>query len=208
MAIGVLAGAVVLWGALHSWLASLRAKAAAQRTLGATGSRWYRLAYNAFAAVSFVPVLVLLKALPDQGLYAVRPPWLYLMLAGEGAAAILLLFGLLQTDPIDFIGLREKHGNDPSARLITTGFYRWVRHPLYLFGLLLLWLTPVMTVNLLTVFLLLTAYIFIGAAFEERRLVQEFGSAYTEYRRRTPMIFPVPLFKPRNGSDTGVSPKQ
>jgi protein-S-isoprenylcysteine O-methyltransferase Ste14 len=36
----------------------------------------------------------------------------------------------------------------------------------------------------------LTVYILIGALFEERKLLREFGEAYAEYRRRTPMLIP------------------
>jgi protein-S-isoprenylcysteine O-methyltransferase Ste14 len=202
MSIAVVVVAVTLWGVVHSWLASSEAKGLARRQLGERPMRAYRLAYNAFAAISFVPVLALLRALPDEGLYVAKIPWLYLMLAGQVAAACLLALGLLQTDPLYFIGFRHTAKSVGSSRLVITGLYRWVRHPLYLFGLILLWLTPAMTVNLLTVFIMLTAYIFIGATLEERRLVEEFGDSYIDYSRRTPMIVPGLRLKPPPGQDT------
>ena len=45
-------------------------------------------------------------------------------------------------------------------------------------------------INLLAVILVLSVYVFIGAALEERRLLHEFGAAYSEYRSHTPMIIP------------------
>jgi protein-S-isoprenylcysteine O-methyltransferase Ste14 len=36
----------------------------------------------------------------------------------------------------------------------------------------------------------LTVYIFVGAGFEERRLLSEFGADYASYRSQTPMILP------------------
>jgi protein-S-isoprenylcysteine O-methyltransferase Ste14 len=48
-----------------------------------------------------------------------------------------------------------------------------------------------MSINQLAVSLALTAYLFIGALFEERRLEQEFGESYRQYRERTPMMFPA-----------------
>jgi protein-S-isoprenylcysteine O-methyltransferase Ste14 len=36
----------------------------------------------------------------------------------------------------------------------------------------------------------LSAYTIIGAYFEERKLLLEFGDAYAEYRRKTPMLVP------------------
>ncbi len=47
-----------------------------------------------------------------------------------------------------------------------------------------------MTWNLLALYLGLSAYLLIGSIFEERKLVQQFGKEYVEYRRRTPRIVP------------------
>ena len=65
-----------------------------------------------------------------------------------------------------------------------------VRHPLYTFSLLFLWLTPVMTRNLALLYGALTVYILIGAVFEERKLLRIFGQEYADYRGKTPFIIP------------------
>ena len=57
--------------------------------------------------------------------------------------------------------------------LVTSGLYRFVRHPLYTTGLLFLWLTTTMTVSQLNVYVGATIYIFIGAYFEERKLLHK-----------------------------------
>lgn len=190
METAILIGAIVAWGAIHSWLASLAAKGIWRRFLGAPGSRAYRLGYNAWALVSFIPVLWLMRVLPDRVLYFVGVPWRYVMIAGEIAAACLLFLAVLPTDPLHFAGVRQLLQDDVPPRLVTDGFYQWVRHPLYLFGLLILWLSPLMTINVLTVISGLTAYVFIGARFEEQRLLREFGEDYRAYRERTPMLIP------------------
>jgi protein-S-isoprenylcysteine O-methyltransferase Ste14 len=112
------------------------------------------------------------------------------MLGGQAASLVLLFLAFLQTGPLAFVGIAQLAGERSSSGLATTGFYGLVRHPLYLFGLILLWLTPSMSVNQLTVSTVLTVYLFVGAILEERRLVKEFGSAYEDYRRNTPMIIP------------------
>ncbi len=183
---------IAAWAAVHSFLASHRVKAFVRERLGDGLSRWYRLFYNAFSVVTFVPILVLARLLPDRTLYSVPVPWSFVMAAGQVAAVVLLVITLLQTDTASFIGLRQLTGGEQPAELVTSGFYRWVRHPLYLFALLFLWLTPVMTANMLVVYLSLTAYLFIGAMFEERKLLREFGAPYAEYRSRTPMVIPSP----------------
>jgi hypothetical protein len=61
--------AIAIYGFIHSLLASLRLKDLARRAFGPGAQRVYRLAYNGFAVVSFLPVLALILMLPDQGIY-------------------------------------------------------------------------------------------------------------------------------------------
>lgn len=184
--------AAALWGAVHSWLASLSAKALAARKLGPTGRRVYRLGYNVFAVVTFLPLLALVRLLPDRALYAIPSPWVYLTLALQGLAGLALAAGVLQTGPFTFAGLRQlvSGETDDNGPLVVNGLYRRVRHPLYSAGLVFVWLTPVMTLNLLTLYAALTFYIVVGAIFEERKLLKIYGEAYAAYRRRTPMFVP------------------
>lgn len=184
--------AIAVWGAVHSWLASLPAKHALRRRFGEGAARVYRLAYNAFSVLTFLPILLLVRSLPDRLLYSVPSPWLFVMLAGQLLAILCIVVALLQVDALSFVGLRQPFQGEVPSHLVTSGFYRWVRHPLYLFGLIILWLTPVMTRNVLDVYLALTGYLIVGATFEERKLLREFGSAYAEYKARTPMLIPVP----------------
>ncbi len=182
--------AIAVWGVVHSWLASVQAKDILHNWLGDNAMTGYRLLYNIFAVLTFAPILLLARILPDRTLYTVQAPCLYVMLAGQGLAAILLFLAFLQTDPLSFVGLSQFWQGERSSTLVIKGFYGIVRHPLYLFGLLFIWLSPIMTVNMLVVYLSLTIYILIGAYFEERKLLREFGEQYAEYRARTPMIIP------------------
>jgi methanethiol S-methyltransferase len=183
--------AVLIWGIFHSITASLETKDWLRRRLGNNGMRFYRFGYNAFSVISFVPILWLMVILPDQVLYQIPAPWLYLSLTGQFAAVVLLVVGVLHTDTLSFVGLRQllEREERPST-LVTHGFYRWVRHPLYAAGLLFIWLTPVMSQNSLIVIIAATVYIIVGAFFEERKLEREFGVAYTEYKAATPMLIP------------------
>ncbi len=176
---------LAVWGAVHSFLASHLAK-----DLFNIG-RMYRLVYNLFAGVTFLPILYLSATLPTLPLYQVPAPWSYFMLAGQGLSALLLLVALLQTDTLSFIGLRQLfEEKDTPSTLITRGLYKVVRHPLYTFSLLFIWLSPNMSQNSLALYVGVTLYVFIGAYFEERKLLREFGEAYAEYRRKTPFIIP------------------
>jgi protein-S-isoprenylcysteine O-methyltransferase Ste14 len=149
------------------------------------------LTYNIVSAITLAPVAWLMWKMPDRALYSIPAPWSMFMWGVQTVAAILLALTLLQTNPLQFAGLSQILGRAEGSGLVSTGFYGIVRHPLYLLGLIFLWFAPHMSINQLAVSLALTAYLFIGALFEERRLEQEFGESYRQYRERTPMMFPA-----------------
>ena len=198
--------ACAAYGGLHSWLASLKVKALARRSLGATADRVYRLGYNFVALITLLPVLVLPVVLPDQTLYTIPFPWLLLTVLAQGLAVVALLVGLLQTGLWSFIGLEQlfEAPESQTSQLVVGGMYRWVRHPLYTAGLVFIWLTPVMTWNVLALNIGLSLYLYIGALFEERKLLSEYSQAYQDYQQRTPMFFPAVI---RRGVMMGRSVK-
>jgi methanethiol S-methyltransferase len=181
---------IALWGVIHSLLASLGFKKFLGRALGDGFMKFYRLLYNVFAVISITPVLYLMVSLPDKILYQVPMPWKYLMLAGQGISALFLFVAVLRTDILLFAGLRQLIEENKAGGLVTTGLYRFVRHPLYTFSLLILWFSPSMTVNALIVYMALTLYVLIGIIFEERKLLREFGRKYADYKSTTPMLIP------------------
>lgn len=183
---------IALWGLVHSLLASLRFKTFLRARLGDGFMKSYRLLYNFFAVFSFVPILYLMVSRPNRLLYQVPIPWSYLMLAGQGISVLLLFIAVLQTDLLSFVGLRQMVQEEQTGQLVTSGFYRFVRHPLYTFSLAFLWLSPSMTVNSMIVYTALTLYVLIGIVFEERKLLREFGKQYEDYKSTTPMLLPVP----------------
>ncbi|NPV57279.1 MAG: isoprenylcysteine carboxylmethyltransferase family protein [Anaerolineae bacterium] len=185
---------VALYGVQHSLLASLGAKALAQRWFGEAGRRYYRLFFIVMAVITSLPLVALPAWLPDARLYAIPMPWLALTRLGQLAGLAILVTGLMQTGMLPFLGLdvilSANKGNLP-PHMVTTGMYRWVRHPLYFGSLLIIWLMPDMSWNLLALDIGLTVYLAVGAWFEERKLLVEFGEAYRQYRQRTPMLFPL-----------------
>jgi len=76
-------------------------------------------------------------------------------------------------------------------QLNVTGMYRYVRHPMYCWLQLLCICSPYMTFDRLCYFLFTTLLLLIGLHFEERKLIREFGRAYVQYQRTTPMLFPL-----------------
>jgi protein-S-isoprenylcysteine O-methyltransferase Ste14 len=106
------------------------------------------------------------------------------------------IWGALALKGFDTLGLNPIGDRFPPAEprppvLTVRGPYRWVRHPLYFFVLLMIWSYPTLTVDRALFNGLWTLWIFTGSVLEERDLVAEFGDRYREYQRNVPMLIPV-----------------
>ncbi len=88
--------------------------------------------------------------------------------------------------------LNNLRGKDPppSMPFIVRGPYRWVRHPLYFFCLLLIWSCPDLSLDRLLYNILWSTWIIVGSVLEERDLVDDFGDAYRDYQHKVPMLIP------------------
>ncbi|MET0535008.1 MAG: methanethiol S-methyltransferase [Steroidobacter sp.] len=118
-----------------------------------------------------------------------------LILALYGFGWLLLLYTTFLIDHFDLFGLAQVWRNlrGQSYRpphFHTPSLYRLVRHPLYVGWLIIFWAAPTMTVAHLVFAVMTTAYILIAIQFEEHDLVDAFGSEYSSYQRRTPMLIP------------------
>ena len=189
-----LIGASVLWGVVHSILASHGFKHLVRQAAGAAAYfRLYRFAYNLFSFASLFPIVAMLYVFPDKLLYAIPEPWLYLTTIIQGLAAMALIAGVMQTGPLEFAGLAQlapSYGESKPAELVTGGLYAYIRHPLYTAGLVFIWFSPEMTVNRLALWIVFSIYLIVGAFFEERKLLIDFGSVYADYKSKTPMLIP------------------
>ena len=125
-------------------------------------------------------------------------------LGGAGQVAMYFLFGVgwltvlystFLVNHFDLFGLRQVWLNLRNQPYTTLPFrepslYRYVRHPLYVGWLMVMWFTPTMTASHLLFALITTAYILIAIQLEERDLVKALPG-YAEYRRRVPMLWPA-----------------
>ena len=77
-------------------------------------------------------------------------------------------------------------------QLITSGPYRWIRHPLYTFGALFFLALSVLTTLWWPALLLLPALLALiwRARFEEANLIARFGNDYRAYMQRTGRFLP------------------
>lgn len=84
-----------------------------------------------------------------------------------------------------------------SMPLAIRGAYRWVRHPLYFFSLIMIWSCPEITADRLLFNIMWSAWIVIATKLEERDLILDFGEEYRAYQVKVPMIIPykIPYFE-------------
>jgi len=74
--------------------------------------------------------------------------------------------------------------------IIIKGPYRWVRHPLYFFTIVLFWACPVISADRYLFNVLWTTWVLLATKLEERDLVSQFGDSYVQYQHDVPMILP------------------
>jgi hypothetical protein len=162
-------------------------------------SRFIPEAYvSAFYAISSGIVLfaVVIFWQESSSTVATAKGALRLLLRAIFAASIVgFYYGTKVLGFFDPYGIRaikyHLRGKKPKEMPLTiSGPYRFVRHPLYFFVLLMIWSNPYLTLDRLLFNVLWTAWIYIGAFLEERDLVANFGEAYREYKRKVPMLIP------------------
>ncbi len=102
------------------------------------------------------------------------------------AGWVILFLGAWSFGMRDLLGIEQARasidGRGHAARLKTGFLYRWLRHPMYAGVLLGVWATPRMSAGHLLLALALTAYVLIAMRYEERDLLDRFGSRYSRWR--------------------------
>lgn len=166
---------------------------AGDRSPLAVAGRASRLLYNFLAVAHLAIVLVLGHLLLESRPFDLPPlvNWARMGLAGAGLAVLVL--ALRQYDLRRFAGLTQLRGTESGSAepepLRVGGLNRYVRHPLYLGGILFLVGLADSQFGLATA-LWGSIYFLIGSRVEERRLLAVYGAAYERYRRTTPAFLP------------------
>jgi protein-S-isoprenylcysteine O-methyltransferase Ste14 len=122
------------------------------------------------------------------------------------AALVIVAAGVRALGRFDALGihaLRAGAADGDALPLAIRGPYRWVRHPMYLAVLMVLWAYPALTADRLLLNVLWTVWVVVGTVLEERDLVAAFGDPYREYQRAVPML--IPWRRPRELPGTGAT---
>lgn len=179
---------------LHSLLASLGVKrrvSAARPDLMPV----YRLAFNTLSVILLLPILWHMFQHPGPALWQWKGAGAWLanglaLLAGLGFVSSLKYY-----DTQEFLGLRQLRSHtrnvEDQEHFHLSPFHRFVRHPWYFFGLILVW-TRDMNASLLLSSAMITIYFIIGSRLEEKKLLIYHGNIYRRYMERVPGLLPLP----------------
>jgi protein-S-isoprenylcysteine O-methyltransferase Ste14 len=161
---------------------------------------YYSAFYGLTSSIALLLVLIFWQRSPT--LIASADGIVYWILRGLFCVCLAGFFwGNKSLGSFDVLGVRRLMryiSNRPAKKqqIMAKGPYGWVRHPLYLFLIVMIWSSPVLTLDRLIFNILWTIWIVIGTYLEDRDLHLEFGSQYHEYSSRVPMLIPYRI--PRN----------
>jgi protein-S-isoprenylcysteine O-methyltransferase Ste14 len=168
---------IVFW--LYWWASAIGVKA------GIRGRRRIHL-------TGLAPVMVLMSVgIFRDGSLAVRSPVLGAIGAAVFASGITLAIWARVHLGRNWGMPMSQHAD---AQLVTSGPYRFVRHPIYS-GLLAGLLGTALVTNLIDLIIVavLGAYFYYSASVEEKNLTATFPTAYPAYRTSTKMLIPFVL---------------
>ena len=187
---------LVFFYASHSWLASLGFKQFISKC-SLTIFGFYRLFYTLFSLT--VWSIISWWFIYRQEYHYIISPSHLLTYSGYIFAAIgilIVLWSIIKYGFMDFSGLntitKKQNVNDAKPELNTGGMNALVRHPIYsgillaMIGLLLC-LPTQMTLAGIVVSLV---YLEIGIRLEEKKLEDEFGDSYNQYKKNVKKVVP------------------
>jgi len=169
-----------------------------QRRFEAIIPGYYHGAIYAIASGVVLLGLLLFWQPTDLTFFSANAPLRWLLRGCYFGGILGFVWGVCALGSFDGFGTRPITAAIDGKALKTPPFtirgpYRWVRHPLYAFTIVLLWSYPDLTADRLLLNVMWTVWIFIGAHLEERDLVSTFGESYGAYQRQVPMLLPLRL---------------
>lgn len=193
---------VSFWCVLHSVLALNKVKKAFKQRFGGYIA-YYRISYNTISLISFFIIYFLLPRI-DITIYDLPNPYDLIVLFVQLLSLIGIIWTARYFSSGEFAGLlqikrfKAKNYNvndlDEKLEFRIEGPYRYSRHPIYFFSIMLLVMRPVMGLTYFIIVVIFVVYFYIGSIFEEKRLIERIGEAYISYQKTVPRIFPIKVF--------------
>jgi protein-S-isoprenylcysteine O-methyltransferase Ste14 len=175
-ALAIDASLLTLFALHHSLCARERVKDAITRMIPAA---LVRSCYVWIASVLLILACALWRPIGRE-LYSVRGSLAIVLIAVQLIGLWITARGTARINALELAGIRPA---SESGGLQVDGPYRWVRHPLYLGWLLMVFAAPHMTGDRLAFAAITTGYLMEAIPWEERSLRRSFGEPYLHYMR-------------------------
>ncbi|HCW93245.1 MAG TPA: S-isoprenylcysteine methyltransferase [Flexistipes sinusarabici] len=174
---------------------------------------WYRAFYVFQSVILLFPMVFFYFKLPDTPFFTPASPVKEILLVVFISALLFGLYSAKSYDNMSFFGIKQikKHlGSgvehfEVHRELTSHGALRYVRHPYYFTGIVLLWSRPLFVKDLI-LNVVFSLYFILGSINEERKLKIIFGEQYKKYAENVPMLLPKfvnPMYwlKSKNGKN-------
>ncbi len=147
----------------------------------------YRFLYVIVSLVTTFLWVMYVRGLPDIALYQFDGGWKWLFIGMQVIGLCVLYASVHPIDLRVFLGISPfPEGLDP---FIEKGIYCYVRHPMYLGIMIILFSMPQQSVNSFAFYFIISVYLVLGSRFEEHRLRQAHPE-YEYYCQRVPAFIP------------------
>ena len=165
---------------------------------------WVSRALYTFASAFALTLLCVLWQPVDATPLILSGPLNLLLRAVSLLALLSFVWAFVSIEGFDAFGTGDvlahfRNRSRPLVPLSINGPYRWVRHPFYFLVVVMLWASPTISGDRLLVNGLFTVWIVLGARWEERDLIVQYGKAYRRYQAEVPMLMPrrLPAARPK-----------
>ena len=187
----ILAFLWIIFCVLHSVFADSRVKKNFNKLLGRYFV-YYRLFYTIFAFLTFGIILFYQFSIFSPLLFSQHSLTTIagVIIAGSG---LIIMIICIKKYFLSLSGLMSLF-NTPKAKqeLLVNGIHHFLRHPLYLGTFLFIWglwmIYPYWSLMIANT--IITIYTLIGIGFEEKKLEEEYGEPYRNYKKTVPRLIP------------------
>ena len=160
-----------------------------------------RSTYVLFSNLALIAVFWLWEPIGGVVWKFENPAWRGAIYAIYGLGWLTILYSTFLLNHFELFGLRQVYlylrgRRYKPLKFDEPGLYRYVRHPLYVGWMMVIWFAPTMTIAHLLFALLCSGYILVAIQLEESDLVAALPE-YEQYRVRVPMLVPTANFARR-----------
>ena len=192
-----------LFASSHSILAAFDIKKKITEKVG-NKIAFYRLFFNVSSIIIFVAIYYI-SPKPDVQIYDLNFPFDLAILGIQILGVVGFFWAGSYLNMNEFLGINQikryyqnnyqVENLDEVHELIIEGPFKYSRHPIYFFSIIILGFRPAMDLFYLVFFLCMLVYFYVGSVYEERNLEKRYGDSYKTYKAKVPRLIPNPFIK-------------